>query len=349
MESQGISFINYQLRAGIAASLSLFPIPFSPPSAVSASPPPCQAGGQPHSSRQVGHMAAETAGRRSCELFLRPPSSPSSKNPICGALCLAISSPSSCCAPKPPISLGGSGQTPHRVRPAPQCPLKIPHSIPSWQARPRRRGPPCCRRAGGWPQGKEAALGSHVFLQAAQRWVRRLWMSTFPAMCRTSHHPAPHFIPPGAAPTRVCWPVAVPCPMRCIAAWCMPIAGRAGVGEGRQGRATELGEPSACCLWRALAQPVTVSGAHSPCLHWTGRCCWRRTDPLLTLFVLRRVHLLSLVQKCQQAESKWLLMGGRRGGEGMAVPAPKAEEPRDSSRAKRKPQVDPVTKKRSRL
>lgn len=71
--------------------------------------------------------------------------------------------------------------------------------------------------------------------------------------------------------------------------------------------------------------------------------------PLLALFALHRARLLSLVQKSQQAEGKWLLEGGRRGGEGMAIPASKEEEPRDFNRAKRRVQVDPVTKKRSRL
>jgi len=77
-------------------------------------------------------------------------------------------------------------------------------------------------------------------------------------------------------------------------------------------------------------QPLSPVGSSmagdSPRLHWTGRCCWRTTDPLLTLSA-GCVRLRSLAQKHQPEEGRWLLVGRRR-GEGVAVSAAEAEEPK---------------------
>lgn len=80
MESQGISFINYQLRAGIAAASVSSPSLFSTER--------CQtrasslSGGRRLSGhRQLGHIEVGTGERRHCELFMYPSASSLSKNP----------------------------------------------------------------------------------------------------------------------------------------------------------------------------------------------------------------------------------------------------------------------------
>lgn len=233
------------------------------------------------------------------------------------------------CIQKPPHLPGRDRSDPaqqsilfHRVPSRPRIPSRHGEPRPGGEVLPAAGG------VGASPRD-EAALGSHVFFPwEARSCAVRLQMSISPATRGTAHCPGHHFIPPGAAPTCVCRFVTAPCLTKCVPPWCVPIAGRAGVGEGRQGRAAELGEPSACCLRWSPAQPVMASSAHSPCLRWTGRCCWRMTEPLLALFALRRVQLLSLAQKCQQAEGKCQLMGWIRGGEWVEVPAdPRQKNP----------------------
>lgn len=172
MESQGISFINYQLRAGIAACLSLFPIPFS----LRALSAPCLLPVRREGGRgQRGHMVAETVGRRSHKLFVRPPSSPSSKNPGHGPW------PS----PLPPPAAPQIPHFPGRERANPTQQSGMTHRVPSTLTNSSPHGepghggdtPPAAGGAGAGPEDK-AALGNHVFPQETQRWVERLQMST---------------------------------------------------------------------------------------------------------------------------------------------------------------------------
>lgn len=80
MESQGISFINYQLRVGIAAasvsSQSLFSTECCQTHASSLS-----GGRQLSGHGPLGHTEVGTEERRHCELFMYPSTSSLSKNP----------------------------------------------------------------------------------------------------------------------------------------------------------------------------------------------------------------------------------------------------------------------------